>query len=202
MLGRVDENIKVLKSSHALAPSSKSKNFHKVLEGISERKVIRGTYTTFEPQQTTERELEPIGVYLSFNQWYLIAYCRLRIDYRTFRIDRFDRVQVKDESFVLSKHPKLQRFLDKISSEHQLHQIILNVENEGLKYLQNMKYNLGYVSEKREGEITEMVFMNSSLEGFLRSILYMTDMVKIIEPVALRYRLEELLSEIEKMQKE
>ncbi|MBN7817288.1 helix-turn-helix transcriptional regulator [Algoriphagus pacificus] len=202
LLGRVDENIQVLKSRNSMAPSSKSKNFQRVLEGISDRKVIFGTYTTFESQNTTERELEPIGVYHAFQQWYLIAYCRLRKDYRTFRIDRFDRLQVKDESLVLSKHPKLQRFLEKISCEHNLHQIVVEVQEEALKYLQSMKYNLGYVSEKKKGNITEMVFMNSSLEWFLRSILYMTDMVKIQQPLALKQRLADLIGEINHVQQD
>ncbi|EAZ79719.1 helix-turn-helix transcriptional regulator [Algoriphagus machipongonensis] len=196
LLGRVDDKIQVFKRENHQSQFKRSKNFQLVLEAISERRVLQGHYTTFEPKKTTERILEPIGIYYSYSNWYLIAYCRLRKDYRTFRIDRFDKIHVLDGSFVLGKHPKFQEFLDKISSEHQLHQIVIRVDNSGLKYLQNAKYDLGFVSEQKGEEATDMTFMNSSLEGFLRGILYMTDMVQIVSPIELRKRLTVLLADI------
>lgn len=201
LVGRIDEQIKVVGSSPIPSQKQKSKNFQKVLEGISERKVLKGTYTTFVPQQSTERQIEPIGIYHHFSQWYLIAYCRLRKDYRTFRVDRFDQLQVLEEQFVLGKHPHIQKFLDQLSEEHQLHQIILLVRREGLKYLQTLKYNLGFVSERTVGDEIEMILMNSSLEYFLRCIVNMADMVRIVEPQALKDRLSQLLIEIDSRQK-
>lgn len=200
LVGRVDAQIQVIGSNSIPTQKQKSKNFQKVLEGISERKVLFGKYTTFVPQQSSERKLEPIGIYHHYSHWYLIAYCRLRKDYRTFRVDRFDQLMVLEENFVLGKHPSIQEFLDQLSDEHQLHQIILMVKKEGLKYLQTQKYNLGFVSEKQIGDETEMVFMNSSLQYFLRCIVNMTDMIRIVEPIELKENLKELIGDIKRIQ--
>ncbi len=200
LIGRMDDSILVLDSYKIHPQKMQSRNFQKVLDAISERKTLETVYTTFEPITTTQRTLEPVGIYHCFSQWYMIAYCRLRKDYRTFRIDRFESMQLGEETYVLSKHPKLLRFLDKLSEEQKLFQIVIRVREEGLKYLRNMKYNLGYVSEKRVGEETEMIFMNSSLEGFLRWILNLTDKLRIIEPPELKSKLDELLKDIKSMQ--
>lgn len=200
LLGRIDDSIKVLDSGKIHPQKLQSKNFQKVLDAISERLVIDTRYSTFDPKKTTERILEPVGIFHSFSQWYLIAYCRLRKDYRTFRIDRFENIRVSEETYDLSKHPTLQRFLDKLKEEQKLYQIVIRVKEDGLRYLQNMKFSLGYVSEKRIGEETEMIFMNSSLEGFLRWILNLGDMLKIVEPVELKTRMSTLLEDIKKTQ--
>lgn len=200
LIGRMDDSILVL-DFHQIHPQKRqSRNFQKVLDAISEKKTLETVYSTFDPKTTTNRTLEPVGIYHCFSQWYMIAYCRLRKDYRTFRIDRFENMNLTEETYMLSKHPKLQRFLDKLSEEQKLYQIIVLVNERGVKFLQNMKYNLGYVSERIVGDETEMIFMNSSLEGFLRWILNMADMMKIIEPIELKTKLNQLLADIKSMQ--
>lgn len=47
----------------------------------------------------TERIIEPLAI-LSFEEkWLVIAWCQLREDYRSFRLDRIERFRVLDKSF-------------------------------------------------------------------------------------------------------
>lgn len=200
LLVEVQDTIKVLKSNSSDGANKSSKAFQTILLSISEKKVVAATYVTFDPEHTTERELEPVGLFHSFEQWYLMAYCRLRNDYRTFRLDRFSNLQITDISYSTAKHPSLQSYLDKVSSERKLHQIVLEVPDSSLKYLVNSKYNNGFVSEKRIDKTTEMTFMNSSIEGFVRWIISLGDVVKVKQPELLRDRLAELIREIKEMQ--
>ncbi len=48
----------------------------------------------------TVREVNPYGVAVVQHGWYLHAWCHLRQDRRTFRIDRIDRVDVLSTSFT------------------------------------------------------------------------------------------------------
>ena len=200
LLVEVQDTIKVLKSNSSDGANKSSKAFQTILLSISEKKVVAATYVTFDPENTTERELEPVGLFHSFEQWYLMAYCRLRNDYRTFRLDRFSNLQITDISYSTAKHPSLQSYLDKVSSERKLHQIVLEVPDSSLKYLVNSKYNNGFVSETRIDKTTEMTFMNSSIEGFVRWIISLGDVVKVKQPELLRDRLAELIREIKEMQ--
>ena len=200
LLVEVQDTIKILKSNSFNAANKSSKAFQTILLSISDKKVVAATYVTFDPEHTTERELEPVGLFHSFERWYLMAYCRLRKDYRTFRLDRFSKLQITDISYSTAKHPSLQSYLDKVSSERKLHQIVLEVPDSSLKYLVNSKYNNGFVSEKRMNKTTEMTFMNSSIEGFVRWIISLGDVVKVKQPAQLRERLAGLIREIQDMQ--
>lgn len=47
-----------------------------------------------------QREVEPIGLAWKGYAWYLYAFCRLRNDYRTFRLSRISELRVLLEHFV------------------------------------------------------------------------------------------------------
>jgi predicted DNA-binding transcriptional regulator YafY len=49
--------------------------------------------------QVTHREVEPYGMVGWSGRWYLVGYCCLRQDYRTFRLDRIQQAEVLEESF-------------------------------------------------------------------------------------------------------
>lgn len=200
LLVEVQDTIQVLKSNPSQVMDKSSKAFNTVLEAISMKKVLLSTYVTFDPEKKTERELEPVGMFHSFEQWYLIAYCRLRKDYRTFRLDRFSRLVISELSYSTAKHPTLETYLDQVSAEQKLYQIILKVPDGAMKYLENSKYNNGFVSEERVGDVTEITFMNSSIEGFVRWVISLSDMVVVKQPAILKDRLATLLDEIKTMQ--
>jgi predicted DNA-binding transcriptional regulator YafY len=49
--------------------------------------------------ELTHRTVEPYGVVGWQGHWYLVGYCRLRRDHRTFRIDRIQRARTQEERF-------------------------------------------------------------------------------------------------------
>ena len=53
--------------------------------------VLRISYTS-KRAETTEREVEPIGVIYYARYWHLIGFCRIRNDYRDFRLDKIEKL--------------------------------------------------------------------------------------------------------------
>lgn len=49
--------------------------------------------------EVTHRVVEPYGVVGWKGHWYLVGYCRLRQDHRTFRIDRIQQAETLEERF-------------------------------------------------------------------------------------------------------
>ncbi len=45
------------------------------------------------------RKIEPCAIYSTFQKWILIAWCHLRKDYRSFRIDRIQHFKILPEKF-------------------------------------------------------------------------------------------------------
>ncbi|MGW7005937.1 helix-turn-helix transcriptional regulator [Streptomyces sp. NPDC054933] len=80
-----------------LVPPSPSPEVPRVLrEALSARRVLRLVYADARGE-TTERLVEPLG-FLGGEQWYLIAWCRLRGAVRGFRLDRVQEAHQLDET--------------------------------------------------------------------------------------------------------
>lgn len=61
--------------------------------------------------EVSKREVEPIGlVFYSYN-WHLIAWCRMRNDYRDFRASRILRLRNSAQPFQKNDHIELQEYM-------------------------------------------------------------------------------------------
>lgn len=78
--------------------SVSSETLIELSQAIQERKTLDLTYTS-DRGVTTRRIVEPYGLVTRRGRWYLVAYCRLRSDYRIFRVDRAAEVRVRGEGF-------------------------------------------------------------------------------------------------------
>lgn len=58
-----------------------------IQKAITDLRVLEIQYTSAS-QEYTKRTVEPLGVYFTNTIWVMIAYCKLRNDYREFRTDR------------------------------------------------------------------------------------------------------------------
>ncbi|HUR57796.1 MAG TPA: YafY family protein [Opitutaceae bacterium] len=82
-----------------------------VQRGVAQRRVLRLGYRARSQEEETAREVEPLGVVFYGGAWYLIAWCRLRKDFRHFRIDRIQRLEMLAEAFATRPDFSLARHL-------------------------------------------------------------------------------------------
>lgn len=57
------------------------------------------TYHSPDNQETTKRLVEPFAMYNTHENWILIAWCRLRKDFRAFRLDRIQQLSIQAKTF-------------------------------------------------------------------------------------------------------
>lgn len=67
---------------------------------------------TNELTETTQRKIEPFALLSTQENWLLVAWCRLRQEFRYFRLDRIQKISVLSEKFEPHKLT-LQGFFDK-----------------------------------------------------------------------------------------
>jgi predicted DNA-binding transcriptional regulator YafY len=188
----LSSQVEVIPKPNGLMPAGGDRTLQILLQSLSEKRVISLVYTTFEQEVTSRRTVEPVGVYYSFEQWYLIAWCRLRNDYRTFRRDRIREVCICQETYY-KHHPSLKDYLDKVKHQQHLTKVVLHVSADGVKYMRTERYNQGFVFEKKTENGVEMTFMTCHLEGFARWAIMLGDYIQVIEPQELKSRIRELL---------
>jgi predicted DNA-binding transcriptional regulator YafY len=66
---------------------------------ITNFQLVEITYCSLEKNEQTKRKVEPFALYNTQDNWVLVAFCRLRKDFRAFRLDRIDNIIVLEENF-------------------------------------------------------------------------------------------------------
>lgn len=163
-----------------------------LFESIAEKKQILLSYKTFDKEEVTQRNIEPVGVFHDHNNWYFLGYCHLRKDYRQFRTDRIQAIKKTDCDFTI-QHDSLETYLNKAETIPTTKVRIL-IEKKIARYLVTEKKYHGFVSEKEVDGKIEMTFMSNSVDnGFPRWFLMFGDYATILEPESLKTRTLELL---------
>jgi predicted DNA-binding transcriptional regulator YafY len=195
-LENLDGSIEVMKSYPQRRAASNNDHIQTILDSIIHKKVLCIDYFAGHSQENTKRDVEPVGVVYLDSFWHLIAYCRLRNDYRDFRIDRIRKLVVTDASYNNSKHPTLKAYIAQTVKEKELEMVVIKVDKEIYNYLEHQKYYSGFISEKTIGSKIEMTFLTMTLEGFARWYMMFGDHAEIIKPDALKDRVAAIITAI------
>jgi predicted DNA-binding transcriptional regulator YafY len=79
--------------------SEKQRENYRVLEEALDRnRLVRFAYTN-NRLESRDRTVEPMTLVFKWKSWYLFGYCRLKGDYRLFRLGRIRELEVLDEHF-------------------------------------------------------------------------------------------------------
>jgi predicted DNA-binding transcriptional regulator YafY len=180
----IDDHIAVMTHPAIVYQPESQLHLQSILKAIGSSSVIEIHYNSIERNESTWRKLEPIGIYYMGSHWYLVAFCKMRKDYRNFRTDRIQQLKITSEP-IAQTHPPLQSFMKHVSDEKQVQQVIIDVEPSVVKYLGEQKYYNGFVKEENIGDRVRMTFLTGSLMGFSRWFMLFGDHAEIIEPVEL-----------------
>ena len=191
-LEELSNQIEVIQNLDFSQIENKGKGLQEILDSLTKKCVVIIEYISFEKEEKSTREIEPIGIFFAFDKWYLIAWCRLRKDYRTFRVDRIQKIRHKEETFP-DRHPSLRAYLTKIQKQESLIKVVILVPKNLIKYMQSQKFNHGFVMQKEVGENIEMTFMTTSLDSILRWLIVFADQFTVIEPFELKEMIRNLL---------
>ena len=190
-LENIDGHIEVMKSRRMATNKYDLNPLQIILQAIAQKNVLAIHYFAAHTQQKSERSIEPVGVFYQDNYWHLIAWCRLRKDYRDFRLDRISDIMLSVEQFK-TQHPNLKEYISRSAKEKNLQTVVIRVEKKVLPYLNDQKYYNGFVSEYEIGGMIEMTFLTEFLEGFTRWLMMYGDMAEVISPENLKERIKDL----------
>jgi predicted DNA-binding transcriptional regulator YafY len=104
LLYKTKDKIELLANRIAVSPvmpnSTTSSSLTIVQNALTSFKVLNITYRSASKDEITKRSIEPFALYYTLQEnWSLIAYCRLRNEYRMFNLDRIISITQLDTSF-------------------------------------------------------------------------------------------------------
>lgn len=164
-----------------------------LIESMAARKCVEIYYSKPTDRSPERRVIEAVGIFVESKFWYILAFCRLRNDYRQFRLDRISNIRMLTDDFS-KEHPELSFFLNK---RHELPttKVVVQVDKEIARYMEWDRDYFGFQKEVLTDSHVEMHFDCINMEnGFARWYLMFADQGKIIEPQSLKEIVRELLT--------
>jgi predicted DNA-binding transcriptional regulator YafY len=196
-LDTLDQHIKTFTYGDERQAETDYRIFIFLQDAVVNKEIVAIEYYSPYKDQYTQRDVEPLGLLIRRNYWYLAAWCRLRTDYRMFRVDRIENYKKTGEQLPESPEHSLQEFSEQsLREEQDLEEVVVQFDEKMVRYLGDQKHYRGWVSEEKMDGGVKMTFLTSSIEYFARWLLMWGNGVRVLQPEQLKERVCELSEEL------
>ena len=158
--------------------SRDNQKFEILKSAIIDRRCIKITYAG-SYGTITQRVIQPLKLFYKSKDWYVKAYCRLKQDFRLFKLNRILKWELSEEQFVPMSFPD-----EQYMHQQTYNKIVLSFPNE-MAYRVYDEFDLNEISLEKNGDLVVTAYMPEDdwLIGYLLSF---GTQVEIIEPVHLK----------------
>jgi predicted DNA-binding transcriptional regulator YafY len=185
-LNTLTSYIEVLKSSPGAQSGFPNDLLLDIQSVLGRNRLIQIRYTSGSKAETTQRRIEPLGLCFYASHWHLLAYCRLRNDYRDFRVDRIETITDLNDRFDGRRHGSLKDLISRIVFATDLNPARVRFDRKIARFIQEQKYYFGFVEETIMYDQVEMQFLTASYDYLSRWLLSFTDGVTVLSPEPLK----------------
>jgi predicted DNA-binding transcriptional regulator YafY len=158
-------------------------------------------YRTGREEQPKNRMIDPYGMVYWNNKWYTVAFCHLRNEIRSFRVDRILRIKCTQ---IIFKRPDafssgeffMKNLLPNLVGKEGLITLIIEGRSEALNEL-CMHWFLGHHLKERTSNQAIFLFEEESIHIYVPYfLLSYGKSIQIIEPQSLKERLVAIALEL------
>jgi predicted DNA-binding transcriptional regulator YafY len=190
------ENKIAVQFAPGISESREQPHLSPLRQAMVDTRLVRLDYFSASSEKGTTRDVEPIGLFYYGSAWHFIGWCRLRKDYRDFRLDRIKKLIVLDDHFDDKPHPTLTDYISKLAHDREMQEAFISFDKDIAKYMQSQKYHYGFVSQEEVDNRIRMRFLSADLTSLGRWLLMYTQAAHIESPVSLYAIMDKLLSDL------
>jgi predicted DNA-binding transcriptional regulator YafY len=168
-----------------------------IQQALVAKQVLEIDYQAAYAAPATKRYIEPIGLCNYSSRWHLFAWCRLRSEYRDFRLDRIHNLRISPDNFKGKKHISMDEFIRRINVISDKANISLLIPTDRLKLIADSKFWYGFTEEEKvDDQTSRLRFSNHELRGFATWIISSGSYAKVEAPDELKQILDQFISGI------
>ncbi|KAA3613724.1 MAG: YafY family transcriptional regulator [Calditrichaeota bacterium] len=154
-------------------------------EAIARQKVVKISYFAYYNQKETQRNIEPAGLLYYGDNWHLIAWCRLRNDYRDFRLNRIRELKTLESDFLARPNFNLADYVRTLNDVKNAIEVKVKFPIAMTHFIRNREF-FGFVEEKTGAKFTTMTFLIESLPWMAHWLLSYGAAAEVISPESLK----------------
>jgi predicted DNA-binding transcriptional regulator YafY len=155
--------------------------FKKIQGSINQNLLIKIKYSNTKAE-TLERVVEPMTLVLMGYAWYLFAFCRMRNDFRGFRLSRIKDIDILGHNFT-RRDASYKNYI-KQDNEQAAVKLVLKFSSEIRSRVMDY-FDEGQIDTQENGDMIVRVSYPED-EWVYSNILSYGDYVEVLEPVHLR----------------
>jgi len=87
-------------------------DLEKLRRAVRERRTVQMTYRSINRPEPESRLMNPYALVFRWGWWYVVGYCLLRQEMRSFRIDRIEALQLTVDTFQMPEGFNIRAYLD------------------------------------------------------------------------------------------
>jgi predicted DNA-binding transcriptional regulator YafY len=156
-----------------------------IQKALADRTLLRISYRGSGAVEALRREIEPLGLTYYQDRWHLIAWCRLRKDYRDFRTDRIVNIIPSSEQFQPHEEFSLLEFIGRW--ENQVAPLSGSIRADPIaaeRIRKEAPFKL--LREERNQEGITFAIEGGNWDWYIGWLLSFGDRIVILEPDELR----------------
>ncbi|MFN2302691.1 MAG: helix-turn-helix transcriptional regulator [Anaerolineales bacterium] len=143
----------------------------------------------------TERKVDPYALSLRWGNWYLIGYCHMRKEMRTFRVDRINNLQPIKEYFEFPHNFDAKTYLEESMRWEYQYQVVVWMAPEVAAEMRERASDWMRVSDNPDGSVT-VRFEVENFNWATGWVLSWGRLAKALEPPELIERIRESAQEL------
>jgi len=172
----------------------------KLRRAIREHRSVNMNYQSSQVPHPTQRGLDPYALVHRWGWWYVIGFCHVHREVRTFRVDRIFEIALLDTTFIQSPDFNLQSHL-KNETQAQSHVTARLRFEPGFASIVSGNYSYWEKVESKPDGSVEVTFPAPTLEWAASTALAYGPAVEVLEPLELRVMVAEWLDATERKYK-
>lgn len=168
---------------------------------IADRNSIIISYRKNSKATSNDRQVKPYRIIYWKNKWYLVAFCQLRDDIRTFRVDRIESLTVTDETFEQKEDFSAESFfmgnlLPIMENEEETMRLVIKGDVSALDDVCHHWFLGHYLTERTFNQV-EFQLEEDMMHKYIPQILLSYGKgIQVVEPLSLKEEMIKNLSDL------
>ena len=163
---------------------------HTLRQCIGERRCVRLRYRAYGRGVSIDRMMEPYALTLQWGLWYLIGFCRLRDDMRTFRVDRIQEITALQDRFTIPRDFSVREYIERTMSFEPNYVVVVELAVSVAPAARERHNHWMEITDHDDGSIT-LRFGVANLDWTTGWVLSYGEAAKALEPPELVVRVRE-----------
>ncbi|SDK43781.1 helix-turn-helix transcriptional regulator [Sediminibacillus albus] len=204
---KINQHLTSLEVISRLSSLSMESSLKELEQALADGYSVKILYHKSGEKQLNYRLVDPYRIIYWNNKWYMIGFCHLRNDIRSFRVDRIESLMLTENKFNRPENFPARDFFIKnllptIEDKEGIISLVINGDKSVLADI-CQHWFLGHYLQERTSNQAVFHLEKDMIHTYVPYLLLpYNKSIKVIEPISLKKRLIEVLSELIKFHQE